>query len=99
MQSIFSRAKRADLVAVCHEAIKATGGSIRDSKIKVLKHLGGRLLNDKDGRAKVRNEWLELYTSLCRYEEIDHDKLPTVNQLGYGEWCRVRAFETVRPWD
>lgn len=95
MQSIFGRAKRADLISICHEALLDTGSTIKESKIRALRHLGGRIINDKSGLVKLRNEWLELYTSVCRYNEIDHFKLPTINDLSYREWCRIRAFDTV----
>ena len=95
MQSIFARAKRLDMITACHDALMATGDSIRQSKVRALKHIGGRILNDKSGIDKLREEWLELYTSLCRYNEIDHSALPTVNSLSYNEWCRVKAYETV----
>ena len=95
MQSIFARAKRADIITACHDALLATGDAIKESKVKALKHLGGRILNDKTGHIKLREEWLEVYTSLCRYNEIDHSKLPNVNSLSYTEWCRVRAYEMV----
>ena len=95
MQSIFSQAKRADMIAVCHDALKTTGDEIKKYKIRALKQLGGRIHHNFGPQDKLKEEWLEVYASLCRYQEIDHSKLPNVNTLSYNEWCRVRAYETV----
>ena len=96
MESLFSRPRSLDVVSKAFNLFQAKAGDLKTSKINALKTLTHKLTNSKDPINQAwRKEWLKLYASLCRYNDLKSTSFPTINDLSYQEWKRMRMFEPV----
>lgn len=94
MQSQFLRATRSELAGLCHDSFILKTTEIRSEKLAALKCIGGKIRAGQVSQ-NLREEWIQLYTSLCRYKPIDTSTFPNSNKLSLIEWNRTQGYKTV----